>query len=89
MHGAGEDGRENEVWRRLGREVREKARVERFTDFLLVQGRSFRDGETGRSRCWEMQFGHRISFSLDKSAVEQLRKRDEIRSRPLLIRRSP
>ena len=32
----------------------------------------------------EMQFGHRISFSLDKSAVEQLHKRDEIRSRPLL-----
>lgn len=54
----------------------EKREVERFTDFLSRIPR--------RSRCWEMQLGHRISFSLDKSAVEQLRKRDEIRSRPLL-----
>lgn len=46
MHGASEDGRENEVWRRPGRGERE-ARVERFTDFLLSQGRSFRDEETG------------------------------------------
>jgi len=74
---SGEDGRESKVWRRLG--TRWEAWVERFTDFLSRIPRG-----TGRSRCWEMQFGHRISFSLDKSAVEQLRKRDEIRSRPLL-----
>ncbi|TGZ36181.1 hypothetical protein DBV15_07245 [Temnothorax longispinosus] len=36
--------------------------------------------KVGTSRCWKMQFGHRISFSLDKSAMEQLRERDEIRA---------
>jgi len=76
-----EDGRESKVWRRDW-ERGEK----RELNVLRISSLAFRDGAggTGRSRCWEMQFGHRISFSLDKSAVEQLRKRDEIRSRPLL-----